>query len=87
VVIRNPHRDDAPGDDALREAAALAAYFSRARDATKVNVRWTQVRHVKKPRGAAAGQVVLRRSQSYLAEPLSPAALFAADREEEDRAP
>ena len=30
------------------------------RGATKVNVRWTQTRHVKKPRKGPKGQVVLR---------------------------
>ena len=44
VLLRNPRRVDSPGEDALREAAALAAYFSQARGATKVNVHWTQVR-------------------------------------------
>ena len=66
VLIRNPQRADLPGEDALREAASLAAQFSRARGATKVNVRWTQVRFVKKPRGAPPGQVILRRSQTVL---------------------
>lgn len=82
VVIRNPTRDEQPSDDALRQAASLAAYFSRSRGATKVNVRWTQARHVKKPRGAPAGQVVLRRSKTFLAEPLPPDRLFAGDDED-----
>ena len=83
VVIRNPTRAEEPTEDALRQAASLAAYFSRSRGATKVNVRWTQVRHVKKPRGAPTGQVVLRHSSTFLAEPLPPGRLFAADPEED----
>lgn len=81
VVIRNPERAERPTDDALREAAALAAWFSRARRATKVNVRWTQARHVKKPRGAPTGQVVLRQSSTVLAEPVAPAELFGDEGE------
>lgn len=76
VLIRNPGRAEAPPPDALREAASLAAHFSRARGATKVNVRWTQGRHVKKPRGAPTGQVIIRRSSTILAEPLPPDELF-----------
>ncbi len=82
VLIRNPKRVGQPSADALREAASLAAHFSFARGATKVNVRWTQARHVKKPRGAPTGQVVLRRAQTVLAEPLPPEQLFATPDEE-----
>lgn len=84
VLIRNPAREKSPSDDALRQAASLAAWFSRARGATKVNVRWTQARHVKKPRGAPTGQVVLRQSQTFLAEPLPPERLFATDEDNEE---
>ncbi len=77
VVVRNPNREDAPSEVALREAASLAAHFSSARGATKVNVRWTQARHVRKPRGGPTGQVVLKAAQTYLAEPLEPEVLFA----------
>jgi predicted ribosome quality control (RQC) complex YloA/Tae2 family protein len=84
VVIRNPERAERPSDDALREGAALAAWFSRARGATKVNVRWTEARHVKKPRGAPTGQVVLRQSRTVLAEPVAPIELFGDDIEADD---
>ena len=77
VVIRNPRRQGAPSPDSLREAAALAAYFSSSRAATKVNVRWTQVRHLRKPRGGAKGQVILRQAETYLASPVPPEELFA----------
>jgi predicted ribosome quality control (RQC) complex YloA/Tae2 family protein len=77
VVIRNPQRQGAPSLDSLREAAALAAYFSSSRAATKVNVRWTQVRHLRKPRGGAKGQVILRQAETYLASPVPPEELFA----------
>jgi len=78
VVIRNPGRSEEPSETALREAASLAAHFSSARGATKVNVRWTQVRHVRKPRKGPKGQVVLRQANTALAEPVSPERLFAA---------
>ena len=76
VIIRNPGRSERPSDTALREAASLAAYFSFARGATKVNVRWTQARRVKKPRGGPTGQVTLQRAHTYLAEPVAPEELF-----------
>lgn len=76
VLIRNPERLDQPPPDTLREAAALAAWFSRSRGATKVNVSWTRVRDVKKPKGGAPGQVLLRRHETYLAEPVEPGKLL-----------
>jgi predicted ribosome quality control (RQC) complex YloA/Tae2 family protein len=76
VIIRNPGRTEEPSETSLRQAASLAAYFSFARGATKVNVRWTQVSQVKKPRGGPVGQVILRRARTYLAEPLEPAELL-----------
>jgi predicted ribosome quality control (RQC) complex YloA/Tae2 family protein len=82
VVVRNPTRQQDPPPDTLNEAASLAAYFSTARGATKVNVRFTQVRHLRRPRGSSPGRVILRLAQTVLAEPLSPKALF---RESETR--
>lgn len=79
VVIRNPRRDERPSDVALAEAASLAAHFSFARGATKVNVRWTQVRHLRKPRGGPKGQVILRRAETILAEPVDPERLYGPD--------
>lgn len=76
VVVRNPQRLEHPGATTLREAASLAAHFSFARGATKVNVRWTQIRHLRKPRGGPKGQVILRAAQTVLAEPMSPKELF-----------
>ena len=87
VVIRNPDRSEFPGEDALREAAALAAYFSSARGATKVNVRWTKARHVRKARGGPRGQVILRQADTFLAEPVAPEELFGAPHSSSEDSP
>ena len=76
VVVRNPTRQQELPPATLSEAASLAAYFSYARGATKVNVHLTQVRHVRKPRGAAPGRVILKVARTVLAEPLSPRKMF-----------
>jgi predicted ribosome quality control (RQC) complex YloA/Tae2 family protein len=80
IVVRNPTRQQDPPQDTLDEAASLAAYFSTARGATKVNVRFTQVRHLRRPKGSSPGRVILRLTQTLLAEPLSPKKLFAEQR-------
>ena len=48
----------APDLQSLNEAAVLAAWFSQARDSSKVPVDYTPVRYVKKPGGARPGMVV-----------------------------
>ena len=47
--------DDA---DTLREAAMLAAWYSKGRDGANVPVDYTQVRWVRKPAGARPGMVI-----------------------------
>ena len=46
-----------PSDEALRQAAAIAAYFSSIANQPRVPVDYTLVRRVKKPQGAAPGMV------------------------------
>lgn len=46
-----------PDLQSLNEAACLAAWFSQARDSSKVPVDYTPVKYVKKPNGARPGMV------------------------------
>ncbi len=45
-------------DQAIVEAAEIAAYHSKARDAKLVPVDYTYVKHLKKPQGAPPGKVI-----------------------------
>lgn len=47
-----------PDLQSLNEAACLAAWFSQARESSKVPVDYTPVKYVKKPAGARPGMVV-----------------------------
>ena len=49
---------EAPDLQSLNEAAILAAWFSQARESSKVPVDYTPVRYVKKPGGARPGMVI-----------------------------
>lgn len=53
----------------LTEAAALAAYFSQARDSSKVAVDYTPVKYVKKPAGARPGMVAYTTYQTAYVTP------------------
>lgn len=47
-----------PGEEALVQAAQLAAWFSRARESSAVPVDYTPVRMLRKPQGAPPGKVI-----------------------------
>ena len=73
VVLKAP--DDAPvPDQTLRAAAALAAYYSKGKDAAAVEVLYTAVRHVRKFRGARPGQVQVKTFRTLDVAPALPAA-------------
>jgi len=56
VILRRRDRAE-PSAEALIDAAALAAWGSKLRGETIIDVLWIERKHVKKPRGAAPGLV------------------------------
>lgn len=68
--------------DVLVEAAHLAAHFGAARDADRVEIAWTERRHVRKPRGSPAGSVRVDRERVLLlrVEPARLRALLGNER-------
>ena len=60
VVIRNPERVAVPRV-VLEQAAAYAAWYSKARNNGKVDVHVCRAADVSKPKGAPAGRVTIRR--------------------------
>jgi predicted ribosome quality control (RQC) complex YloA/Tae2 family protein len=69
VVLRNPQKLSTAPKQSLLEAAQLAAYFSQARNAPKVEVHYTQKKFVSKPKGAKPGLVRLKEYKSIQARP------------------
>lgn len=65
VVIRSKE----PADITIREAATLAAYYSKARNSSSVPVDFTRVRFVKKPSGAKPGFVIYDNQQTVYVTP------------------
>ena len=47
-----------PSEQTLAEAANLAAYFSKARESSKVQVDYTKVKNIRKPNGTKPGYVI-----------------------------
>ena len=69
VVVRNPSKDKNLDESVLVKAAQLAAYFSQARNSSKVDVHYTKRKHVTKPRRAKPGLVRLLEFKSIKVEP------------------
>ena len=69
VILKRDVRADQPPRSTLKEAASLAAYWSKARGAKNVPVNYTEIRYVQKPRGAAAGLVTIRNEKNLMVEP------------------
>ncbi len=68
AVVKNPNRREIPLKTLL-EAAQLAAFFSQARNQSKVAVHYTQKKFVNKPKGASPGLVSLSSFKTILVEP------------------
>ena len=69
VIVRNPRREKELPDALLTKAAQLAAFFSQARNSSKVEVHYTRRKHVIKPRRAKPGLVRLVEFKSISVEP------------------
>ena len=66
VIIRCEGEEPPPRT--LEQAASIAAYYSQARGAGKVQVDYTMVRNVRKPSGALPGKVIYTDHKTMLAE-------------------
>ena len=71
VVLRIGSRE-VPNRDTLKQAAAVAAYYSKARHGGVVPVSCTQARYVTKPRGAKPGLVQIRKEITLKVRPALP---------------
>ena len=72
VVVRNPQRLKSLPEATLRTAAEIAAFYSGARQEGKVEVHYTQRKHVHKRKGMPGGQVLLRRFRTLQVTPRLP---------------
>jgi len=71
-VVLKAADDQAPGREALKQAAAIAAYHSKARSGGIVAVAGTLARYVSKPRGAKPGTVQIRKERIFKVRPALP---------------
>lgn len=59
-------------DKTLEEAAMLAAFYSKAKESTKVAVDYTEVKNVHKPNGSRPGMVIYYTNKTIYIDPKKP---------------
>jgi predicted ribosome quality control (RQC) complex YloA/Tae2 family protein len=72
VILQHPEGKK-PDAAVIRAAAAIAAWHSKARNAGTVPVKYTEAKHVGKPRGARPGSVIIKRGKTIKVRPALPA--------------
>ena len=68
TIIRTRGTGEAP-ETTMMQAAKLAAYYSKARNSSKVPVDYTLIKNVKKPNGAKPGMVIYDRYNTVYVTP------------------
>jgi predicted ribosome quality control (RQC) complex YloA/Tae2 family protein len=71
VILQRDDRSEAPDED-LERAAALAAYFSKARTSGKVTIDYTLRKYVRAQRDAPPGLVWYTNPKTVIVEPAPP---------------
>ena len=69
VILRRPTRNATPKPRTLEEAAAIAAYYSKAKKLSRVPVIFTERKFVSKPRRGKPGQAICSRERELLVRP------------------
>lgn len=67
VIIKTENKE--VPDTTLVEAASLAAYYSKAKNSSNVQVDYTTVKNVKKPSGAKPGMVIYVNYKTVVVDP------------------
>jgi predicted ribosome quality control (RQC) complex YloA/Tae2 family protein len=72
VLLKAKGKRKRPTEQAIEEAASYAAWYSKNRASTKAEVIYTDVKNVRKPKGAKPGMVVVREYKSIVVRPGEP---------------
>ncbi|MBD3421098.1 MAG: DUF814 domain-containing protein [Chitinivibrionales bacterium] len=76
VIIRRNRNQDKPPKSVQKKAAILAAWFSKARHSSYIDVHVTEARYVRKRRKAPPGEVIAERCRTLRVSPRAPSGLF-----------
>ncbi len=84
VLLKAGGVDLANHKQSIIEAASIAAYYSKAKNAAKVDVIYADVKKVKKPRGARPGSVTVSEHKAVMVRPEALAEIKAGGAGEKD---
>jgi predicted ribosome quality control (RQC) complex YloA/Tae2 family protein len=69
VLLRRKEKKKEPSYNDIKEAAQVAAYFSKARGAKRVGVIYTWAKYVKKPKKGKPGLALVEKEKAIWVEP------------------
>lgn len=72
VILKTNNNPMNVPDTTISEASNLAAYYSKARNSSKVPVDYTEVKNIKKPNGSKAGMVIYSTNKTVYINPTEP---------------
>jgi predicted ribosome quality control (RQC) complex YloA/Tae2 family protein len=72
TVLKIPENTEVVSKEIVSIAASICAYYSKAKNAKKVKVSYTQIKNVKKYKGSKSGSVVIKNEKSVKVEPKLP---------------
>ena len=72
MILRKEQRTENPPKSVLEAAAAIAAFYSKAKTSALVPVIMTQKKYVRKMKQGRPGQVIVERETVIMIEPKNP---------------
>ncbi|MBI4547967.1 MAG: DUF814 domain-containing protein [Ignavibacteriae bacterium] len=72
TVLKVKGHTSAPSKEAIQRAAAIAAYYSKMRNATNVAVAYCERKYVRKPRKSPPGTVIIEHEKTIFVKPTLP---------------
>ncbi|MCK4224015.1 MAG: NFACT family protein [candidate division Zixibacteria bacterium] len=72
VLLRRKAKKTEPSSLEIKQAAKVAAYFSKAKGEKKVAVIYTQAKYVRKPKGGKPGLALVEKEKTMVVEPELP---------------
>ena len=72
TVLKVNNKKEEVGKEFILKAAAIAAYYSKARNASNVPVAYCEKKYVKKKKGFKQGSVVMEREKVVFVKPMLP---------------
>lgn len=68
-VVLSLNHQNKPSEDTISKCASVAAFYSKAKASSKVEVQYTEIKNIKKPRNSKPGFVVFNQYKSIIVEP------------------